>query len=72
MEWWSIFYKIRRTIFGKFYRDLSTVTHFTDTLQGVIAVASLLWAVVLSVYIARMWNHLLLVQSKYSLFIQYF
>ncbi|KAI0093530.1 hypothetical protein BDY19DRAFT_902312 [Irpex rosettiformis] len=41
MEWWSVFFKVRKTVF--FF----------------ISIASLLWAVVFSVYIAHLWNHLL-------------
>ncbi len=63
MEWWSLFFNIRKLIFGKYLPSKYTFL-FADTPAAFIAVTSLLWAIAVSVYISREWHHFMIFQSE--------
>lgn len=63
MELWSLFRKARKVIFGE-YNIHRILFEFTQDLVGFVAIISLIWAALLSVYLAKEWNNFTFLQRK--------
>ncbi len=61
MEWWSVFFRVRKIVFSKCIRVYMLCLRLTSG-SVFISISSLLWATVFSAYLARLWSHLMWAQ----------
>ena len=66
-EWWSVFRTARRALFGELLRSAKPESRYLQACPAVIAVLSVLWSILLSVYIAREWKHAVEAQRESEL-----
>lgn len=65
MEWWSIFRKVRVIIFGKLYIFAApTIATSDNWWTAFVAVLSLVWTILSSLYLSRDWKHFDLAQRE--------
>ena len=57
MEWWSIFFKIRKIIYGEQPSIASLRAIEVLRFPAFIGIASFGWAITLSIYLSREWTH---------------
>lgn len=65
MDWWSLFRRLRKVIFGASI-GLRIATSIIDRFRpiGFVALASLVWAIVLSLYLSKQWNAFTVLQRE--------